>query len=180
MSCRTAYNKKIRSVACTLGLLFCSAGFAQQAPDRPVTPADLVLHYLQQDMFLQPGTGFHRVHIGQSFAQAAKIWGQPKTAQKRRLDKTKKWMYEAADGTVLMLSGEDSITAITVAGAPDSLYQSAQGARFGMTPAEVARLYPGAASRGRVKKLAYPRLGISFSFINGTLAAMQVFAPERP
>ncbi len=174
---RTGNHNKIRLLACALTCLLCGTSIAQTAPDQPVTPADLVLHYLQQDMFLRPGSGFQRVHIGQTFNQAAQAWGNPKKATRQRVRATKKWVYEAADGTVLILNGNQTIKSITVAGASSSLYQSVQGARFGMTPAEVARLYPGAAPRGKVKQLAYPRLGISFRFANGTLAAMQVFPP---
>ncbi len=180
MQLRTANKNKIRWLACALNFLLCGTSIAQTAPDQPVTPADLVLRYLQQDMFLRPGSGFQQVHIGQTFDQAAKVWGNPKKAQHRRLRATNKWVYEAADGTVLILNGKQTIKSITVVGASSSLYQSAEGARFGMTPGEVARLYPGRAPRGTVKRLSYPRLGISFSFANGTLAAMQVFPPGSP
>jgi hypothetical protein len=180
MQPRTANNNKIRLLACALYCLLCGTSIAQTTPDRPVTPSDLVLHYLQQDMFLHPGSGFQRVRIGQTFDQAAKVWGNPKNEQRQRLNATKKWVYEAGDGTVLTLSGKQAIESITVAGASSSLYQSAQGARFGMTPGEVARLYPGSLPRDQVKQLSYPRLGISFGFANGTLAAMQVFAPPSP
>ncbi len=180
MPSRTVTTYKIRWLACALNCLLCGVSIAQTAPDQPVTPADLVLRYLQQDMFLRPGSGFQRIHIGQTFTQAAKTWGNPKRAQRKRLSKTNKWVYEAADGTTMILNGKHTIQTITVAGASSSLYQSAQGARFGMTPAEVARLYPGPPPRGKVKQLSYPRLGISFSFTHGTLAAMQVFPPGSP
>ncbi len=180
MQSQTANKNKIRLLVCALNCLLCGTTIAQTAPDQPVTPADLVLHYLQQDMFLRPGNGFQRVHIGQTFDQAAKVWGKPKTAKRGRVDKINQWVYEAGDGTVLILNGKQAINSITVAGASSSLYQSTQGARFGMTPSEVARLYPGLPPRGKVKQLSYPRLGIAFSFANGTLAAMQVFAPSNP
>lgn len=177
---RTANKHKLRLLVCTLNCLVCGTGVAQTAPDQPVTPADLVLHYLQQDMFLRPGSGFQRVHLGQAFEQAARVWGDPKNVQRQRLNGNKTWVYEAADGTVLILSGKQTIKSISVAGASNSLYQSTQGARFGMTPRDVARLYPGSPPRGKVKQLSYPRLGISFRFVNGTLGAMRVFPPNGP
>jgi hypothetical protein len=180
MRSRSANNNKIRLLACALNCLLCGASIAQTAPEQPVTPADLVLHYLQQDMFLRPGSGFQRVHIGQTFDQAAKVWGNPKNVQRQRVDAAKKWAYEAADGTVLILNGRQTIELITVAGTSSSLYQSVQGARFGMTPSEVARLYAGPPPRGKAKQLSYPRLGISFTFTDGSLAAMQVFLPKSP
>lgn len=180
MRLETVSKKKVHLLAIVLNCLLCGASIAQTAPDQPVTPADLVLRYLQQDMFLRPGSGFQRVHIGQTFDQAAQVWGDPKNTQHQRLDANNQWVYEAADGTVLILNGNNTIKSITVAGASNSLYQSTQGARFGMTPAEVARLYPGPPPRGKVRQLSYPRLGISFRFVDGTLAAMEVFPPGSP
>lgn len=179
MQAQTTKRNKIRLVACALLFSCCGASTAQTLPNQPVTPSDLVLLYLQQDMFLSPGSGFQAVRIGQTFDHAAKVWGNPKKAQRQRLNGAIQWTYEAADGTRLILNGKQTIQLISVVGASNSLYQSAQGARFGMTPGEVARLYRGPTPRRKVKQLSYPRLGISFRFASGTLAAMQVFAPSN-
>lgn len=180
MKHRSSDINNLRLLVFALNCLLIGAGVAQTRSDQPVTPSDLVLYYLQQDMFLRPGSGFQRVHLGQTFEQAAKAWGNPEKANRQRSNGNKIWVYEAGDGTVLTLTGKQTINSISVVGASNSLYQSAQGARFGMTSGEVARLYPGRRPRNKVELLSYPRLGISFRFVNGGLGMMRVFPPESP
>ncbi len=145
--------------------------------DPGLAPGDLVLRYLRQDVFLSPGNGFQRVRIGHSFRHVAREWGQPKQKLGRGWGGKNKWLYEAGDKTVLLVSGTDRIQSISVIGAPNSLYQSVEGARFGMTPQQVTRLYPGSGPPGQHKVLSYRRLGIEFTFANRKLKAMRVFAP---
>lgn len=141
-------------------------------------PTGLVLRYLQQDVFVTPGTGFRRVRIGDTFKKVAKIWGQPKQTRRNPLTGTRKWKYEAGDKTILIVAGKTTVDEISVIGSTNSAYQSTQGARFGMTTGEVMRLYPGRRPPGKLKRLAYPRQGIAFAFESGKLAAMQVFPPR--
>lgn len=171
-------NKKNILATFALSLLYCSS-IAQTTSNPPVPHSDLAIQYLQQDMFLKPGTGFRGIHIGQGFDQVLKIWGKPKKAEKQLFGLKTVWAYNAENGTQMILTGKKTVKTITVVGEPASLYQSVEGARFGMSPNEIAHLYPGPTPLGRMKRLSYPRLGIAFSFKNNSLVAMEVFSPEE-
>ncbi len=165
--------------AAVVSVLVCSATRAQ-IPNAPTITGDVVLGYLQRDVFLDPGRGFREVQIGQSFDRVAKVWGRPIKTKTRILTRSKRWMYRSDDGTLLILQGKNNIEKITVEGNPSSAYQTVDGVRFGMTPREVVGFYSGARPRGKIQRLSYPRRGIAFDFRNGKLRSMHVTTPAAP
>ncbi len=153
---------------------------AAQAPNAPSLTGDIILGYLQRDVFLNPGRGLQKVKIGQAFTRAANTWGPPKRIKKRMLSANQSWIYQSDDGTLLILNGEKTIERITVTGKPNSQYQTVDGVRFGMTPKDVVGFYSGPRPVGGVKRLAYPRRGIAFDFKHGKLHSIDVHAPTAP
>lgn len=134
-----------------------------------------ILRYLEQDLSIQPGVGFRKVRLGQSFASVAQIWGRPSSTERSGLLKvTNKWYYRAGDTQIILVGGK-TVESIEVSGRFNSPFQTTEGARFGMSPHQVTAIY-GLPNRSEgLTYFGYTHRGIEFAMQNGTVRALRVF-----
>ncbi len=137
------------------------------------------IRHLQSDLFLEEGAGFKRVRIGHSFQQVAQTWGSPQSMRRSLLGFSKKWQYRLNQGAVITVAGGKRVESITVVGGITTPFGTAEGARFGMTRAQIASIYGEAPGKQSNSSLSYPGRGVAFAFNKGLLHAITVTAPKR-
>lgn len=145
----------------------------------PSFDTESILRYVDQDLSIEPGIGFKKVRLGQSFKSVAQNWGKPTSVKKSGLFSAEnKWYYQAGDSLVIVTGG-NAVESIEVSGKFNSPFQTTEGARFGMSLHQVTAIY-GRPSGGRdLSYLKYARRGIEFAMHNGVLRAMRVFPAAR-
>jgi len=147
-----------------------------------ITP-DIIIQHLQQDIFLKPGAGLRKIHLGISFKEVLKLWGKPNEVKNRGLGvlggNSRLWRYERKGDANVVLAGNQVVQSIEINGTRGALYQSTEGARFGMASRRVISIY-GKPQRVDGNKISYDRRGIAFIFDKTGLRAMRVFPRGKP
>ena len=139
---------------------------------------DQIAQFLQRDIFLQPGVGFKRVQIGQSFDHVLQAWGQPQATRNRGLFRnTHEWFYGGGKDTVVSVKGKATVSEITIRGTFTTPFQTIDGARFGMAPHEIVTIY-GRNADSSSTRLTYASRGVGFEFADGAVNAIIVAAPR--
>ena len=157
-------------------VIFTNSALAQSATG--TIPFDQIAQFLQRDIFLQPGVGFKRVQIGQSFDHVLQAWGQPQTTRNRGLFRnTHEWFYGGGKDTVVSVKGKATVSEITIRGTFTTPFQTIDGARFGMAPHEIVTIY-GRNADSSSTRLTYASLGVGFEFADGAVNAIIVAAPR--
>ena len=141
-----------------------------------ITP-EAIVRFLMQDLFVSPGIGFEKVHIGQTFTQVAESWGNPSKAGESSDTGYVVWEYDTGDSKI-RVAGGSKVTSIRVIGTLNSPFTSSEGASFGMTPQQVITIYGYPTDPNNLAKLRYPNKGIEFGFEHGALKWMSVFSPK--
>lgn len=142
--------------------------------------AEAIIQHMERDVFVEPGLGLKRVHIGQSFRQVAKTWGLPNDNRRGGIFGGREWLYLAEDGTQILVAGKKFVESMTLFGAANSPYQTLEGARFGMAPYQVVALYGASTDYGSAERQEYPSWGVSFEFSNGALSSIEVYRAKSP
>lgn len=156
--------------------IFTNSALAQSTSS--TIPFDHIAQYLQRDIFLQPGVGFERVQIGQSFDHVLKAWGQPQATRKRGLFRnTHEWFYGGGKDTVVSVKGKENVREIKIRGNFTTPFQTVDGARFGMAPHEIVTIY-GRNADSSPTNLTYTSRGVGFEFVDGAVSAIIVAAPQ--
>lgn len=146
------------------------SGRARQAPNNT---AELVVEYLQQDIFLRPGVGLKSVKLGMPFQAVLQAWGEPAS----RGEGDTKLIYTAGSHTRIILSGDDSVESIRVKGGLGSPYTTTEGVSFGMAQHHLATFY--GAKQARSGKVTYSKRGIGFGFTQGRVSEIRIFYPDQ-
>ena len=157
-------------------VIFTNSAVAQSTTS--TIPYDYIAQYLQRDIFLQPGVGFERVQIGQSFDHVLQAWGPPQATRKRGFfRKTNEWFYGGGKDTVVSVKGKDVVSEIKIRGTFTTPFQTVDGARFGMAPHEIVSIY-GRNADSSPANLTYADRGVGFEFADGAVSAIIVAAPQ--
>lgn len=143
----------------------------QQSP----TAAEMVTDYLEQDIFLRPGIGLKKVHVGMRFKDVLKAWGPP-TEKGGSIVIANKWTYQVGDHTKIKLAGNETVDEITIAGGVSSPYVTTEGASFGMAQYQLATIYGSAPEKD--DQVVYKQRGIGFVLDQGQVSEMHVFSPH--
>jgi len=168
--------KRILGTICACVL---AAGMTAEAQQTNAPSTQSILQYLLQDLFIKAGYGFKKVHLGQSFSEVVRAWGQPaETEQFWLLGLSNKWRYRAGS-TVIVLVGDERVESIEVIGDMTTPFETVEGGRFGMTPHQLISIYGRPSNPGDLIHLSYYPRGIEFAMQNGGLRALRVFAPRR-
>lgn len=148
------------------------SGRAQQAPNNT---GELVIQYLQQDIFLRPGVGLKSVKLGMPFEAVLQAWGEPASRDSGSWTDTK-LIYRAGNHTRIILSGDDSVESMRVQGGLGSPYTTTEGVSFGMAQHHLATFY--GAKQARSGKVTYSKRGIGFGFTQGRVSEIRIFYPD--
>jgi len=119
---------------------------------------------IANEVLLAPGVGLRNIRLGEVLATVQNRLGPPiNISEKGVFKKTSALLYQLDGGTKVVLSGRTQISQISVTGTSAALVRTVQGARFGMDPRIIQRIYrtPSKAKRNR---LEYKHLGITFYF----------------
>lgn len=162
-----------------LWLAVVAAPACAQQPAAPNPMQMGAIRHLQSDLFLEEGVGFKRVRIGHSFQQVAQTWGSPQSMRRSLLGFSKKWQYRLNQSIVITVAGGKRVVSITVLGGITTPFGTTEGARFGMTRAQIASIYGEAPGKQSNSSLSYPGRGVVFVFKNGLLHAITITAPKH-
>lgn len=143
----------------------------QQAP----TAAEMVTDYLRQDIFLRPGVGLKKVHIGMSFDDVLKAWGKP-SEKGGNIVIANKWTYDVGEHTKIELSGGNTVDEMAFTGGVSSPYVTTEGASFGMAQYQLATIYGAAPEKDN--QVIYKKRGIGFVLSQGQVSEIHVFSPR--
>lgn len=149
------------------------SGFVQ-AQTNP-TPAELVTQYLNQDIFLIPGTGLKKVSIGSDFTEVLNVWGKPNRTKPDGLTENV-WVYEVAEHTEVILRGNIAVGSIEITGNVNSPFSTQEGAKIGMPVHQIAGIY--GPTKLESNRMTYSAIGIGFQFNQGQVISMRVFKPK--
>jgi len=135
--------------------------------------------FLQQDAFIEPGVGFRQIRLGITFSEVLDIWGAPEKEEKSVLPGSKRsWFYKPEGVSLIILSGKDTVDTITVRGTPASIFQTLEGARFGISPDRVLRIYGEPSKEPKEDLIRYPELGVEFAFANQRLGQIDIIEKD--
>jgi len=135
--------------------------------------------FLQQDAFIKPGVGFRQIRLGISFSEVLDLWGVPEKDEKSVLPGSKRhWFYKPEGASLIIISGKDTVETITVRGTPASIFQTLEGARFGIAPDRVLRIYGEPSKKPKEDLIRYPELGIEFAFANERLGQIDIIEKD--
>ncbi len=135
--------------------------------------------FLQQDAFIEAGVGFREVRLGIPFSQVLDLWGEPEREEKSALPGSKRhWFYKPEAASLIIVSGKDTVQSIAVRGTPASIFQTLEGARFGMSPDRILQIYSEPSKKPKEDLIRYPELGIEFAFVNQKLGQIEVLEKE--
>ena len=138
-------------------------GAAGPTPGQPITREDL-LSLIANEIVLAPGVGLRNVRLGESLASVQSRLGPPASVSRSGvLPRLTNLTYILDGGTVVVLAGREVIERISVRGNAAALVRTVQGARFGMDPNLIQRIYR-EPTRVRDNRLEYRDRGITFYF----------------
>ncbi len=127
---------------------------------------------------LIPGKGIQILPIGTSFEQIMLEYGPPlKESNTGLLGKTRNWLYQADDGTDIILSGKDQVDEISVRGATDSTFITQEGLAFGMEALEIIAFYGNPENDDQEKSFDYASQGIRFELESGRIRVIVLSEP---
>ena len=138
-----------------------------------------VLAIMSREVVLAPGIGLRNIRLGEPMEQVKNRLGPPAQVDRSGiLSNIITLTYLLDAGTVVAVSGRDFVEKITVRGNSAGLVRTAQGARFGMEPRLILRIYR-EPSRSRGNRLEYAHRGITFEFKEGGVALMDLYPRKR-
>ncbi len=156
-----------------------SQGGESTENDDGLVSREQVLAIMAREVVLAPGVGLRNIRLGEPVEQVRNRLGPP-TREERSgiLSNIITLTYVLDSGTVVAVSGRDFVEKITVRGSSAGLVRTAQGARFGMEPNIILRIYR-EPSRSRRGRLEYSQRGITFLFEDGGVAQMDLYPRKR-
>ena len=159
---------------------FCSpVCYSQSENSQSTTPVDIpmekIVKYLRSDIFIKPGRGLKAVKLGMSYQDVMKAWGKPdKSRRAGAFSRSIEWMYLAGDGTEILLGGGKAIGSISIRGKMHSIYETTEGARFGMPTYAITSIYGRPQEGVKENTMDYPDKGIKFHFKNNRVHIITV------
>lgn len=138
---------------------------AKQTPNAqgPVT-RDQLLALIANEIVLAPGIGLKNIRLGESLGSIQARLGPPASvAQSGILPRFTNLTYLLDGGTVVVLAGREVVERIMVKGNAAALIRTTQGARFGMDPTLIQRIYRG-PTKIRGNRIEYANRGVTFYF----------------
>lgn len=127
---------------------------------------------------LIPGQGIQILPIGTSLDQVRLEYGPPlKETTTGFLGKTNNWLYQADDGTDIILSGVDAVEEISVRGASDSTFITQEGITFGMAALEIIAFYGEPENENQDESFDYVSQGIRFELESGRIRIIVLSEP---
>ena len=140
---------------------------------------DQVLAIMASEVVLAPGVGLRNLRLGEPLADVQNRLGPPKRIERSGLLRNIIGLvYTLDSGTEIAVIGRDVVERINVLGNSSQLVRTAQGARFGMQPNLILRIYR-EPSRTKDNRMEYEHLGINFHFQEGKVARMDLYPREK-
>ncbi len=151
---------------------------AQQGEPEQPSSQDQIMSLIVNEMVLAPGVGLRNIRLGENLEFVAHRLGPPFTINTKGVVRpVTSLVYQIDGGTSVVLSGRGVVERIAVRGNQTALVRTAQGARFGMLPATIQRIYR-VQPKVRKNRLEYRQLGVTFRFSNAGLSQIDVY-PRR-
>ena len=139
----------------------------------------IYLKYQNGPTIIREGKGLKAVTLGMPFAAVLKKLGNP--AQRKGytlLNRTRAWVYRLDPNTQLQVTGQNTVSTISLRGTSKSAYTTAAGARFGMPAFQIRMFYSTDPVQASTGILDYPFRGVRFIFHNGNLNEITVYPPK--
>ena len=140
-----------------------------------------ILEYLQHDIFIEPGKGLKKIHLGMPMAQVIGTWGKPLREKTSGLSEREyQWVFRGKDGTLINVTGHKTVEKMGFLNPAGGIYETIQGARMGMLPYEITGIYGIPTGKQQKNSLFFKHRGISFGFTQGRVDRMIVEARTTP
>ncbi len=138
-----------------------------------------VVAIISSEVQLAPGIGLRNLRLGEPLQQVLDRLGPPSRIEKTGLFKHWSTLHYTLDsGAELAVIGRKSVERIQVRGNSSQLVRTVQGARFGMEPPLIRRIYR-EPSRTRSDRMEYTHLGIDFEFESDRVAQIELYPRKR-
>jgi hypothetical protein len=154
------------------------AGGGGESADPPANgqiSRDQVLAIMANEVVLAPGVGLRNLRLGEPLEQVENRLGPPRRIERSGLLRNIIGLVYILDsGTEIAVIGRDVVERINVLGNSSQLVRTTQGARFGMEPQLIMRIYR-EPSKSRENRMEYSHLGINFHFQEGGVARIDLY-----
>ena len=137
-----------------------------------------VINYLANEKVVAAGVGFINAQIGDPMAYVIKVWGEPLKKRKTGILGAIELMYQPDPNVAIVFTGKEEIQSISIKGNSAALFRTRRGARMGMTPITIARLYADVESETVRNRFEFAEQGIDFHFIDNKLDKVVVYDPK--
>lgn len=135
----------------------------QQQSRAPLTRENLMA-LIANEVVLAPGLGLRNIQLGEALGSVQNRLGPPASISRSGLvPRFTNLTYVLDGGTVVVLVGRSVVERIIVRGTAAGLIRTVQGARFGMDPNLIQRIYRN-PTQVRGNRIEYRDRGITFYF----------------
>ena len=152
-------------------------------PPDPNTPVEdlteeQLMYYLINEKEVAAGIGFINGQLGDPMSYILEIWGDPEEQRKTGILGSVEILYLPDPNTAVVFTGQEAVESISIKGDAASLLRTRRGARFGMPPLSIVRLYPHQKRETVNNRFEFPELGIDFHFIDNKVDKIVVYSPD--
>ena len=153
--------------------LLAQQSVGDQAAGKPTL--EQLLSLMVNEIVMAPGVGLQSVKLGEDLESVKNRLGPPtRIATKGVLRRSTVLGYQIDGDTTLLLIGKKVVERIAVSGNQTALVRTVQGARFGMAPKTIQKIYRG-PSKTRKNRLEFKQLGVTFTFISGQVRQIDIY-----
>ena len=172
------------------GLPVTAQTIQQQIPEIPDNPSggpvdikslspEQIIYYLANEKVGAAGVGFINGEIGDPMTSILNIWGEPVKKRKTGIFGSIEFMYQPDPNLYVVFTGQERVKTISIKGSGAALFRTTRGARFGMPPDLIGRLYGVGGVKVKHNRAEYRDIGVDFHFLNDRLDKVVIYEPKK-
>jgi len=142
-----------------------------------LTP-EQIIYYLANEKLAVAGVGFISGEIGDPMSSILTTWGEPLKKRKTGVLGSIEFMYQPDPNLYVVFTGQKTVKTISIKGSGAALFRTGRGARFGMPPELIGRIYGTEGVKVKHNRAEYRDFGVDFHFLNERLDKVVIYAPK--
>jgi hypothetical protein len=146
---------------------------------KSLTP-EQIIYYLANEKVGAAGVGFINGEIGDPMASILNTWGEPVKKRKTGVLGSIEFMYQPDPNLYVVFTGQETVKTISIKGSGAALFRTTRGARFGMPPELIGRLYGVEGAKVKHNRAEFREIGVNFHFLNDRLDKVVIYEPKKP
>ena len=143
-----------------------------------LTP-EQIIYYLANEKLAAAGVGFINGEIGDPMASILNTWGEPLKKRKTGVLGSIEFMYQPDPNLYVVFTGQETVKTISIKGSGAALFRTTRGARFGMPPELIGRIYGTKGAKVKHNRAEYRDFGVDFHFLNERLDKVVIYEPKK-